>query len=298
MKMTAPDIDPEIRVRQKLLMGPWVHGSESRLTGDLDFGEDAEIDTRELELRWFDSQLKGIENGILEEPPVRIFVMGENAWRYENEWPLARTVYREYYFHSNGRANSSRGDGTIDTAPPKDENPDTFVYDPEDPVLTPGRDEPIDQRVVEARKDVLVYTTGKLAQSIEVTGPVEVVLYASSSVTNTDFTAKLVDVHPDGKAIRLCEGIIRASFRDPGVPPSAIQPNKVYQYNISLWSTSNLFMEGHQILVEISSSNFPRFDRNLNTGISPAQDTASLKATQTIYHSSEYPSCIVLPVIE
>jgi len=297
MRMTAEDIDLEIRAKQKLLMGPWVHGSESRMTGDLDFGEDADFDTRELKLRWYDSQLKGRDNGIMQEPPVRIFVMGENVWRYENEWPLARTAYREYYFHSSGNANTLGGDGTIDTDVPKKETPDTFVYDPENPVITPGRDEPIDQREVEARKDVLVYSTGLLKENLEVTGPVKVVLYASSSAINTDFTAKLVDVYPDGRAIRLCEGIIRASFRNPEAPPSAIQPNKVYKYNISLWSTSNLFKEGHQIRVEISSSNFPRFNRNLNTGIFPAIDTTSEKATQTIYHSKEYPSCIVLPVI-
>lgn len=298
MRMTAPDIDPETRARQKLLMGPWIHGTESRFTGDLDFGEDADFDTRALKLRWYDSQLKGIANGIMQEPPVRIFVMGANTWRYENEWPLARTIYRKYYFHSPGNANTLEGDGTIDTDVPENEKPDTFVYDPEDPVITPGRDEPIDQREVEARQDVLVYSTGILKEGIEVTGPVKVVLYASSSAINTDFTAKLVDVYPDGRAIRLCEGIIRASFRNPEAPPSAIQPNKVYKYNISLWSTSNLFKEGHQLRVEISSSNFPRFDRNLNTGIFPAIDTTFEKATQTIYHSMEYPSCIVLPVIE
>jgi hypothetical protein len=127
---------------------------------------------------------------------------------------------------------------------------------------------------------------------------VEVVLYASSSAINTDFTAKLVDVFLDGRAIRLCEGIIRASFRNPEAPPSAIRPNKIYKYHINLWSTSNLFKEGHQLRVEISSSNFPRFDRNLNTGLFPALDTTFVKATQTIYHSKEYPSCIILPVIE
>ncbi len=298
MRMTAQEIDPETRARQKLLMGPWIHGSESRLTGDLDFGEDADFDSRELKLRWYDSQLKGIDNGIMHEPPVRIFVMGKNEWRYENEWPLARADYRKYYFHSGGNANTLEGDGSIDTAIPGSESPDIFIYDPENPVITPGRDEPIDQREVEARKDVLVYASGILKESIEVTGPVEVVLYSSSSAINTDFTAKLVDVYPDGKAIRLCEGIIRASFRDPEAPPSAIRSNEVYKYNISLWSTSNLFKEGHKICIEISSSNFPRFDRNLNTGIFPAMDTTIVKATQTIYHSREYPSCVILPIIE
>jgi putative CocE/NonD family hydrolase len=268
------------------------------LTGDLDFGEEADFNARDLQLRWFDSQLKGMENGIMQEPPVRIFVMGENTWRAENEWPLARTTYRKYYFHSNGKANTLDGDGSLSTDIPGSENPDIFIYNPEDPVITPGRDEPIDQREVEARVDVLVYSLGPLEQGIEVTGPVKVILYASSSAINTDFTAKLVDVYPDGKAIRLCEGIIRASFRDPDVPPSPIQPGKIYRYNIGLWSTSNLFKEGHRIRLEISSSNFPRFDRNLNTGIIPALDTTCVKATQTIYHSKEYPSCIVLPVID
>ncbi len=297
MRMTAPDIDPEVRAKQKLLMGPWVHGSESSEVGDLNFGEDADIDIRELELRWFDSQLKGVDNGIMQEPPVRIFVMGENVWRYENEWPLARTDYQEYYFHSNGNANTLMGGGTLDTNIQKNESPDTFVYNPENPVITPGRDQPIDQRKVEAREDVLVYSTGIMKENLEVTGPVEVVLYASSSAINTDFTAKLVDVYPDGKAIRLCEGIIRASFRNPDASPSTIQPGKIYKYHISLWATSNLFKIGHQLRVEISSSNFPRFDRNLNTGIFPAIDTTYIKATQIIYHSKEYPSCIILPVI-
>jgi putative CocE/NonD family hydrolase len=298
IRMTAPDIHPETRAGQKLLMGPWIHGTESRLAGDLDFGEEADFNTRELALRWLDSQLKGMENGIMQEPPVRIFVMGKNAWRDENEWPLARTEYREYFFHSDGKANTLNGDGKLDTGLPGNAPPDTYVYDPEDPVITPGRDEPIDQREVEKRDDVLVYSLGPLKEGIEVTGPVKVVLYASSTAMNTDFTAKLVDVHPDGKAIRLCEGIIRASFRNPDESPSLIQPGKIYRYNISLWSTSNLFQEGHLIRVEISSSNFPRFDRNLNTGIIPASDTAMVKATQTIYHSKEYPSCIVLPVID
>jgi putative CocE/NonD family hydrolase len=298
IRMTGPDIGPEIRTKQKLLMGPWIHGSASRRTGDLDFGEEADFNTRDVQLRWFDNQLKGVNNGIMQEPPVRIFVMGENTWRDEYEWPLARTDYREYYFHSNGKANTLEGDGRLDTQLPENEPPDTYVYDPEDPVITPGRDEPIDQREVEARNDVLVYSSGQLKESIEVTGPVKVVLYASSSAINTDFTAKLVDVYPDGRAIRLCEGIMRASFRNPEAPPSAIQPDKVYKYCISLWSTSNRFKEGHQIRVEISSSNFPRFDRNLNTGISPAIDTTFEMATQTIYHNREYPSCIVLPVIE
>jgi putative CocE/NonD family hydrolase len=151
IRMTGPDIDPETRARQKLLMGPWIHGTASRFTGDLDFGEEADFDTRDLQLRWLDNQLKGVDNGMMEEPPVRIFVMGKNVWRYEDEWPLARTEYRKYYFHSNGMANTLKGDGRLDTQSPGNENPNTYIYDPEDPLITPGRDEPIDQQSIQGR---------------------------------------------------------------------------------------------------------------------------------------------------
>ena len=229
---------------------------------------------------------------------VKIFVMGENKWRSENEWPLARTTYQKYYFHSSGNANSASGDGSLNAKPPSKENSDKYIYDPADPVRTLGGMGPYDQRQVEKRTDVIVYTTPPLKEDTEVTGPVNAIIFASSSARNTDFTAKLVDVYPDGRAIRICEGIIRADHREPSEPPSNIEPGKIYQYTIDLWATSNLFMKGHQIRVEISSSNFPRFDRNLNTGNYFATDTTILKAEQIIYHSSEYPSHIILPVIK
>ncbi|MBE9510496.1 MAG: CocE/NonD family hydrolase [Bacteroidetes bacterium] len=297
-RMTDPSIAPEVRTKQKLLIGPWIHGWGRSEVGELDFGETAAINSRELHLRWFDSELKGKNTGIMEEPPVKIFVMGENIWRFENEWPLARTKYQKYYFHSKGKANALSGDGFLNVKLPKNDLTDTFIYDPENPVLTPGSMGPYDQKNLEKREDVLVYSTKILKKDIEVTGPVKVILYAASSAVNTDFTAKLVDVYPDGRVIRLCEGIIRASFRDPDALPSNIQPNEVYEYHIDLWATSNVFKKGHHIRVEISSSSFPRFDRNLNTGNFFATDTTYVKATQTVYHSSEYPSCIVLPVIE
>jgi putative CocE/NonD family hydrolase len=295
--MTGPMIDPEIRNKQKILIGPWVHDAGKRRVGELDFGESAELNESELMIRWFDNQLKGTDNGANEEPPVRIFVMGENRWRFENEWPLARTDYQKYYFHSKGKANTLSGDGSMDTKMLKDMTVDKFIYDPNDPVRTIGSMGPFDQRQVEIREDVLVYTTDLLKEDIEVTGPVNVVVYASSSARNTDFTAKLVDVYPDGRAIRICEGIIRADHRNPSIPPSNIKPGKIYNYTIDLWATSNVFKKSHQIRVEISSSNFPRFDRNLNTGNYFATDTTIIKAEQIIYHSAEYPSCIVLPVI-
>jgi len=298
ISMTDSSIDPAIRAKQKLLIGPWIHNWGDRKVGELDFGETAIVNAKELQLPWFDSQLKGKNTGIMEKPPVKIFIMGKNVWRYENEWPLARTEYRKYYFQNRAHANTILGDGFLNIKHPKKNYTDTFIYDPKKPVSTIGSMGPYDQTDLEKREDVLVYSTKILKKNIEVTGPVTVILYASSSAVNTDFTAKLVDVYPDGRAIRLCEGIIRASFRDPDAAPSNIQPGKVYKYHIDLWATSNVFKKGHQVRVEISSSSFPRFDRNLNTGNFFATDTTYVKATQTIYHSKEYPSCIVLPVIE
>jgi hypothetical protein len=298
MKMTDDDIPPEIRNKQKLLIGPWVHSWGKREVGELDFGEDAAFNSRELNLRWFDSQLKNMENGIINEPPVKIFVMGANKWRFENEWPPARAKCWKYYFHSQGNANTLNGDGQLSTISPTEEPVDRFIYNPADPVIANHEMGPYDQTYIEKRNDVLVYSTPPLQQDLEVTGPVIVKLYASSSATNTDFTAKLVDVYPDGRAMRLCEGIIRASYRNAEETPSNIEPGKIYEYTIDLWATSNLFKEGHKIRVEVSSSNFPRFDRNLNTGKNFETDTTLLKAEQTVYHNKKYPSCIVLPVVE
>ncbi len=298
LKMTDKSIDPDIRKRQKLIIGPWIHNWNREKVGEMDFGENAKINTSELFLRWFDNQLKGIDNGILEEPPVRIFVMGSNTWRDENEWPLARTKYTNYYFHSKGNANSLSGNGMLNTKPGGKEAEDRYTYDPADPVRTVGGMGPYDQAEMEQREDILVYTTPDLKKDIEVTGPVKVILYASSSAVNTDFTAKMTDVYPDGRSMRICEGIIRASHWNKGKAPSNIEAGKIYEYTIDLWATSNLFKKGHKIRVEISSSNFPRFDRNLNTGNYFATDTTMVKANQVIYHTEEYPSCIVLPVIE
>jgi putative CocE/NonD family hydrolase len=296
--MTKPEIRPEIRRKQKLMIGPWVHSMGHRKVGELDFGESADLNDTELMLRWFDSQLKNIDNGIRDEPPVKIFVMGENKWRYENEWPLARTDYRNYYFHGGGKANTRFGDGYIDTRQPGNETSDRYIYDPADPVRTIGGMGPYDQEKAETRNDVLVYTTPALDSDTEVTGPINAVLYASSTAKNTDYTAKLVDVYPDGRVMRICEGIIRADHRNPSEKSSLIEPGKIYRYEIDLWATSNLFKKGHRIRVEISSSNFPRFDRNLNTGNYFATDTTVLKAEQTVYHSDKYPSHIILPVIK
>jgi putative CocE/NonD family hydrolase len=234
--------------------------------------------------------------------------MGENQWRYEREWPLARTQYTKYYLHSTGRANSLNGDGTLDTKPAGSTEPvDTFVYDPLRPVPTLGGSNccwtdivpigPFDQRAAERRDDVLVFTTPELSQPVEVTGPITVKLFASTTAKDTDWTAKLVDVEPNGYARNIQDGIIRARYREGLTTAKPIEPARPYEYTLDLWATSNVFLSHHRIRVEISSSNFPRFDRNLNTGNDPRSDTTPVFATQTIYHNQQYPSHIVLPVI-
>ena len=240
------------------------------------------MDLNEEDLRWFDYWLKGIDTGIMDEPPIRIFVMGRNEWRFENEWPLARTVFTPYYLHSQGRANSLHGNGTLTPDLPGDEEPDEFDYDPDHPVPTLGGNNstwtmmkfaaepiypgPIDQRTIERRDDVLVYDTGVLEADLELTGPLEMLLYASSSARDTDFTAKLVDVYPDGRAIHISEGILRARHRKSLESVEFLQPGEVDEFRIAMAPTSNVFLRGHRLRLEISSSNFPRFDRNLNTG--------------------------------
>ncbi len=297
---------PTARENQYVIMSPGAHGGTGAngKVGEIEFGEHARIDLWELRLRWFDYWLKGVDTGVKDIAPVRIFVMGENVWRDEQEWPLARTRYTKYYFHSNGKANTLSGDGKLNTEPPDDEPSDSYVYDPENPVPTAGGNNvfapvgPMDQRSVEEREDVLVYTTPELTEDIEATGPISVELYAETTAEDTDFTAKLVDVYPDGRAINLCDGIIRARYRESTREPKLIEPGRIYKYTIDLAVTSNVFKKGHRIRVEISSSNFPRFDRNPNTGNTFAQDAGMIPATQKIYHDAEHPSHILLPVIK
>lgn len=295
----------QARKHQHLLMGPWGHGiSQDGKVGDLDFGKESVVNLREIQTKWFDYWLKGEQTGADTWPAFRIFVMGRNRWRDEQEWPLKRTKYTPYYFHSEGSANTVGGDGKLTMAKPSEEPCDEFVYDPNDPVPTAGGCNligcpagPRDQSEIEKRNDVLVFTSEELKTDLEVTGPVKVILYAASSAKDTDWTAKLTDVYPDGRAFNLCDGIIRACYRDSQNNPSFIQPGKICRYDIDLWVTSNVFVPGHKIRVEISSSNFPRFDRNLNTGESFGTGTKLIKATQTIYHDKEHPSHILLPVI-
>jgi uncharacterized protein len=292
----------------KIIVGPWPHGSTKAVTSwDTDYGPDATLDRDSLFLRWFDYRLKGANNGFGSEPPIRIFVMGANQWRSEYEWPLARTTWKNFYLESGGKANSFLGDGTLSTSLPSAQvtPTDQYDYDPAHPTPTMGGQIAIfpdvwgarDRRSVERRDDVVVYTTEPLTNDVEVTGPVEAILYASSSAVDTDFAATLSDVYPDGRAVNICEGIRGARFRESLEHPTLIEPGKVYKYDISLWETSNVFKAGHRIRIDISSSNFPRYARNQNTG-NPFGMSAEIKiAHQTIYHSAQFPSHLVLPVI-
>jgi uncharacterized protein len=299
---------PHARRAQRLIMGPWAHlfpyvMPSSRGSGDIDFGPAALVDLHQTELRWFDYWLKDVDTGILSEPPVSIFTMGENRWQTLPDWPPPHAHHVRYYLHSGGNAGSLDGDGRLSTVPPGDEPVDAYTYDPAAPVPTLGGSNlaiPLgvaDQRPAERRPDVLVFTSEPLAHPLEVTGPITVTLWASSSARDTDFTAKLVDVAPDGYAKNLLDGIIRARYRESASRPSPIEPGRPYRFTIDLWATSNVFLAGHRIRVEISSSNFPRFDRNLNTGARFGEGAEMQKAQQTVFHRNDMASFILLPII-
>jgi putative CocE/NonD family hydrolase len=302
--------------QSKLLIGPWTHtGAANNPVGELNFGFgamaafiDLQMDFVSMQLRWFDHWLKGIDTGMLNEAPIKLFVMGANVWRDEQEWPLARAVETRYYLHSEGHANTLNGDGLLSPAVPEVEPADRYVYDPANPVITRGGallmtpefpGGPYDQRATESREDVLVYSTPPLEQDVEVTGPIVVHLWAASSAPDTDFVARLVNVHPDGYARNLTDGIIRARYRRfaHGEAPSLLQPGETYEYEIDLWATSNVFKKGHRIRLDITCSNFPRWDRNPNTGHDFGVDDELVVAHQTILHDAEHPSHVVLPIV-
>ena len=294
---------------QKLIVGPWSHGATlTAQAGQTVFGQAAQVLLEDLHLNWFDHWLKDVDNGIDREPPVRVFAMGVNQWRTYSEWPPAEATATRYYLHSNGSAQTARGDGVLATEAPGAERPDHFVYDPINPCPTAGGalfpyplDVPpgqFDQALIEARPDVLCYSTPPLDREIEATGPVEVRLWAASSAPDTDFTAKLVDVQPDGTALNLCDGVIRARYRESFAIPSLLTPGEPVELRIDLAGTSNVFRRGHRLRLEISSSNFPRFDRNTNTGATIATDTGMAVATNTVFHDQAHPSFVTLLVVE
>lgn len=295
------------RSDQHLLVAIGGHAGDGQKVGDVDFGPAAnEYAEESVTLQWYDYLFRGAQNQFAHKP-VRIFVMGRNEWREENEWPPARARATKYFLHSSGNANSLHGGGALSFNLPVASPPDRYTYDPANPVPTTGgplccdaahlAPGPKDQRNVEERNDVLVYSTEPLKYDLEVTGPITAELYATSSTADTDFTAKLVDVWPSGFAQNLTEGIIRARYRNSQSSPELLIPGKVYKFALDMWSTSNVFRAGHRLRLEISSSNFPRFDRNLNTGRTAAFDDKYVTAVNTILHDSAHPSALVLPVI-
>jgi len=291
------------RKGQKLIIGPWTHcNSESSRAGDIDFGPEAVIDVNALALRWFDFWLKNKDNGIMEEPPVKLFVMGDNEWRYEQEWPLSRAEHTPFYFHSNGSSNSHWGDGTLSRQIPKQEQYDRFIYDPSNPVTDYffERAGARDLRAIEVRSDVLVYTSNPMKKDLEITGPIKAEIFAASSAKDTDFIVKVSDVYPNGYSQNITpplSGVIRARYRNSESEPSLLTPGRIYKYDIGLMFTSHVFRKGHRIRVSITSSYFPHLDRNPNTGHPFGKNSELMRATQTIYHDDRHPSRIILPVI-
>jgi putative CocE/NonD family hydrolase len=301
---------------QRLILGPWEHGdpSESETkVGELEFGPSMTLDYYGLVIRWHDRWLKGIRNGIDEGPPVRLFVMGENRWRDENEWPLARTVYTPYYLRSGGRANTASGDGRLAMVPPAGgagavgaapatEPPDRYLYDPGRPVVIENFEVmgPYDRSKLQSRQDVLVYTTEALLEDVEVTGPITVHLWAASSAVDTDFCVMLYDVHPDGRAYNLMPneaGVVRARYRASESAPTLLTPNEPEEFVIDQMVTSNVFKRGHRIRLDVTSSRFPSFDRNPNTGEPFGTSSRMTAARQTVLHDAAHPSRVILPII-
>jgi len=299
---------PNARLRDshRVIIGPWPHGvNPGSQLGELDYGPDATLENDSTQ-RWLTCILKDGTPEQFQAAPIRIFVMGINRWRDEMEWPLARTRFTDYFLRADGVLAPGR--------PGAGEAPDRYVYDPADPVPTlggnhsigqynPGLYEmvkpgPFDQRPVEARADVLTFTTPVLQHDTEVTGPVAMKLWASTSARDTDFVARLTDVYPDGRSINITEGVIRGRFRENvWGAPSLLEPDKPYEFTIDMQVTSNVFKAGHKIRVDITSSNFPLWSRNHNTGSDPATDTVLQSARQCIYHDEARPSRIILPIV-
>jgi len=296
------------RSQQRLLMQIGGHAGFGRRIGDVDFGTHAlENPYTDVILDWYDYLFKGARNQFSTDKPVKIFVMGANEYRQEDDWPPPQIHYINYFLHSGGKANSLRGDGSLSTAPPKSEPPDAYAYDPANPVPTVGgplccaeermEPGPRDQRSVENRDDVLIYSIGPLAEDLDVTGPVTMTLFVKSSSVDTDFTGKLVDVGPDGFAEDVAEGILRMRYRNSQEHAMLMNPGETYRISVNLWSTSNVFLRGHTLRLEISSSNFPRFDRNLNTGEEIKSARRFVSARNTILHDAQHPSALVLPIM-
>ena len=299
---------------QRVMIGPWSHEEPPAVRmGDLAFPAAEQYSLRDEERRWFDHWLKGRDNGVERDAPVNIFMMGPDKWVSASGWPLPDTEAMVLFLASGGRANSFYGDGALRPEPKAGSASDKFSYDPDDPVPTLGGVHsiqssteysdrpllagPVDQRPIERRDDVLVYTGDEVTTDMSLAGPVEVILYAASSARDTDFTAKLVDVYPDGRALLLTEGIIRARYRQSLRVPELLERGEVAEYHLVLYPSGWVVRKGHRLRLDVSSSNFPRFSRNLNTGGPVATDTRRVTATQTVLHGAAYPSHVTVTVL-
>jgi len=289
------------RTQTKLIIGPWNHGGfGKRKFGEIDFGPQAELDIHDIIIRWFDHWLKGIDNGIDREPPVRYFVMGSGKWKTADTWPPEGKEQAVYHLHSNGDANRVEASGGLSAQAPGEEPCDVYVYDPKDPCPTLWTRAlftlPSDRRQLEYRQDILYYRTPPLEEEVEIVGYPEVVLYASSSAPDTDFFARLVDEHPDGPALEVCYGMVRARHRNSLDREELLTPGEVTEFRIKLGATACRFLKGHRIRLEITSSDFPNHDRNHNTGRNDLADTELVSAEQKIFHSAQYPSRLIVNV--
>jgi hypothetical protein len=305
---------PEIAAQQYAVIAPTLHCSYKRATENTVVGErsmgDPRLNYDELTYGWFDHFLKGAGNRILEtQPRVRYFTMGMNQWQSSDTWPPPGAAPMTLYLASAGRANTLDGDGALAPAPPDAYRPDSFTYDPIDPVPSHGGNVcctgsaiaggAFDQRTLETRRDILVYTSEPLKEGIEASGPIDVTLFVSSNAKDTDFTAKVLDVYPDGTAYNLDETIQRLRYREGYDKPLVwMEPGKVYKVSFQPMNTSNFFAPGHKIRIEVSSSNFPRFDRNLNTGGNNYDETVGVVAHNSVHHSAQYPSLVTLTVVK
>jgi hypothetical protein len=305
---------PEIANQQYAVIAPTLHCAYKRATENTIVGErsmgDARLDYDEMTYAWFDYFLKGEKNGVLEKmPKVRYFTMGINKWQTSDTWPPSGAQPMTFFLSSGGKANTLDGDGVLSDAPPTVDSPDKFDYDPMNPAPSYGGNVcctgnavsggAFDQRVQEARKDILVYSTEPLKQGIEVSGPIELTLYVSSDAKDTDFTVKLIDVYPDGRAYNLDETIQRMRYRNGYDKPEVwMESGKVYKVTLQAMTTSNYFESGHRIRIEVSSSNFPRFDRNLNTGGKNYDESKGIVAHNAVHHSKQYPSELKITVVK
>jgi uncharacterized protein len=297
----------EARSGQRLLVIVGGHAGNGPKIGAVDFGKDSDFDEDETTIHWYDYLFKGARNEFSGGKPVSIFVLGMNKMRQEDEWPLARAKSTRYYLHSRGAASGHALGGSLSGIAPAAEKPDQYIYDPNDPVQTIGGPlccgalstgiGPQDQRPAEARADVLIYTTPAFSKATEITGPISLDLYVSSSAVDTDFTGMVVDVWPNGFAQNLTSGILRLRYRESEENPELAKPGETYHITLDLLSTSNVFLAGHKLRLEVSSSNFPRFDRNMNTGEEQAHATRMVKATNVVYHDKARPSALIVPVV-